>query len=162
MGRIVYFIIAFAFWLLLTFSVDWQHLVTGAVVCGVTAVVFGKISIARPRKLFQPQRYFWMVLYVFVLLWECLKANLDVAYRVLHPAMPIRPGIVKARTSLKTDVGKTFLANSITMTPGTLTVDMTGEGELFIHWINVKENFTGRGKEMIVKRFERILKRVFE
>lgn len=162
MSRIAYFIITFAFWLLLTFSLDWEHLVTGVVVCGLTAIVFGKISISRPRKLFQPQRYFWMVIYAFFLLWECVKANFDVAYRVLHPAMPIRPGIVKARTSLKTDVARTCLANSITMTPGTLTVDMNADGELYIHWINVKDDSAGHAKQMIVKRFERILKRVFE
>jgi len=162
MSRIVYFIIAYAFWLLLTLSVDWQHLVTGAVVCGLTTMIFGKISISRARKLFQPQRYFWMVLYVLVLLWECLKANFDVAYRVLHPAMPIRPGIVKARSSLKTDVARTCLANSITMTPGTLTVDMNGEGDLYIHWINVKDDDAQHATQMIVKRFERILTRVFE
>lgn len=162
MARIAYFIVTFGFWLLLTLSLGWQHLVTGVVVCGLTAIVFGKISISRPRKLFQPQRYFWMIVYVVFLLWECLKANFDVAYRVLHPAMPIRPGIVKVRTSLKTDVARTCLANSITMTPGTLTVDMNEDGELYIHWINVKDDNVGRAREMIVKRFERILKRVFE
>ena len=162
MARIVYFISTFGFWLLLTLSLDWQHLVIGAAVCGVTAMIFGKISISCPRKLFQPQRYFWMIVYVVFLLWECLKANFDVAYRVLHPAMPIRPGIVKARTSLKTDVARTCLANSITMTPGTLTVDINGEGWLYIHWINVKDDNAGHAREMIVKRFERILKRVFE
>jgi multicomponent Na+:H+ antiporter subunit E len=162
MSRIVYFIIAYAFWLLLTFSLDWQHLVAGAAVSGLTAVIFGRISIVRGSKLFQPQRYLWMAVYIVVLLWECLKANFDVAYRVLHPAMPIRPGIVRVRTSLKTDVARTCLANSITMTPGTLTVDMKGNGDLFIHWINVKEDGSGRGREGIAKRFERILRRVFE
>jgi multicomponent Na+:H+ antiporter subunit E len=66
------------------------------------------------------------------------------------------------RTSLKTDVAKTCLANSITMTPGTLTVDMNGEGELYIHWINVRDERVERATEIIVERFERILKRVFE
>lgn len=162
MARIVYFIIAYAFWLLLTLSLNWQHLVIGAAVCGLTAMIFGKISISRPRKLLQPRRYFWMVIYILLLLWQCLKANFDVAYRVLHPAMPIRPGIVKAQTSLKTDVAKTCLANSITMTPGTLTVDMDGDGELYIHWINIKDDSAGLAKQKIVERFERILKRVFE
>jgi multicomponent Na+:H+ antiporter subunit E len=162
MSRIAYFVIAYALWLLLTLSGDWQHLAIGAVACGLVAAVFGKISIARPRKLFQPQRYFWMVVYIVVLLWECFKANFDVAYRVLHPAMPIRPGIVKARTSLQTDVARTCLANSITMTPGTLTVDLNGEGEIYIHWINVKDGNSGSAAQRIVERFETILKRVFE
>ncbi len=162
MSRAVYFIVALVFWLLLSFSLDWEHLLSGVVVCGLTAMIFGKMSFTQGRKLLQPPRYFWMVVYIVVLLWECIKANFDVAYRVLHPAMPIRPGIIKARTSLKTEVARTCLANSITMTPGTLTVDMNGDGELFIHWINVKGDSVEGATEMIVRRFERILKRVFE
>ncbi len=162
MPQIAFFVMAYILWLLLTFSLDWQHLVAGVVVCGLTAAVFGKVSIVSPRKLFHPQRYWWMLVYAIVLVWECVKANFDVAYRVLHPAMPIRPGIVKVRTSLKTDIAKTCLANSITMTPGTLTVDMNGEGDLYIHWINIREDRPEHSKEIIVKRFERILRKVFE
>ena len=162
MTRIAYFIVAYAFWLLLTLSLQWESLMIGGVVCALTATVFGRIAIAVPGKLFQPQRCFWLVIYAGVLLWECVKANFDVAYRVLHPAMPIRPGIVKVPTSLKTEVARTCLANSITMTPGTLTVDMNGEGDLYIHWINVKDDRSGHAAEKIVERFERILKRVFE
>ena len=162
MTRIAYFIVAYAFWLLLTLSLHWDSLMIGGVVCALTAVMFGRMAIAVPGKLFQPHRYFWLVIYVGVLLWECVKANFDVAYRVLHPAMPIRPGIVKVPTSLKTEVARTCLANSITMTPGTLTVDMNGEGDLYIHWINVKDDRAGHAAEKIVERFERILKRVFE
>lgn len=162
MPQIVFFFMTYILWLLLTFSPDWQHLVAGVVVCGLTATLFGKVSIVSPCKLFHPQRYWWMLVYAVVLVWECVKANFDVAYRVLHPAMPIRPGIVKVPTSLKTDVARTCLANSITMTPGTLTVDMNGEGDLYIHWINVKDDRAGHAAEKIVERFEKILKRVFE
>jgi multicomponent Na+:H+ antiporter subunit E len=161
-AKIVYSIIAFAFWLLLTLSLDREHLVVGVVVCVLTALLFGRIAITQTRKLLQPQRYFWMVFYCFVLIWECIKANFDVAYRVLHPSMPIHPGIVKTRTSLKTDIGRTCLANSITMTPGTLSVDITDEGYLYIHWINVKTQDVEEASQKIVVVFEKILKRIFE
>ncbi len=65
------------------------------------------------------------------------KANLDVAYRVITGK--IRPGIVKIDPNLKTDFGVTFLANSITLTPGTLTVDVSEDNVLYVHWINVPE-----------------------
>ena len=162
MSRIVYFITAYVFWLLLTLPVDREHLIGGVFASGVAAMVFGKTHVTHGRKFLQPHRYFWALVYVFVLFWECVKANLDVAYRVLHPAMPIRPGIIKTRTSLKTDLAKTCLANSITMTPGTISVDMNGEGELFIHWINVKDEDEDRAKEIIFGKFERILRRIFE
>ncbi len=162
MAKIIYFFIAFAFWLLLTLSVDWEHLIVGAVVCILTVLIWGRVAITQTRKLLHPQRYFWMGIYIFVLVWECLKANFDVAYRVLHPAMPIRPGIVKTRTSLKTDIARTCLANSITMTPGTLSVDLNDTGELYIHWINVKAGGGEGGAQVIVNRFEWILRKVFE
>jgi multicomponent Na+:H+ antiporter subunit E len=66
------------------------------------------------------------------------KANFDVAYRVITGK--IRPGIVKISPDLKTDLGITMLANSITLTPGTLTVDIDEDkNDLYIHWINVKD-----------------------
>lgn len=162
MAKIVYFLIAFAFWLLLTLSVDWEHLIIGVAASVLAAAILGRIAVTQTQKLLQPQRYLWMVIYVLVLVWECLKANFDVAYRVLHPAMPIHPGIVKTRTSLKTDVARTCLANSITMTPGTLSVDLTDAGDLYIHWINVKQGEAREGAQAIVDRFERILRKVFE
>jgi multicomponent Na+:H+ antiporter subunit E len=66
------------------------------------------------------------------------KANIDVAYRVITGK--INPGIVKISPNLKTDLGITMLANSITLTPGTLSVDIDEEkNDLYIHWINVKK-----------------------
>ena len=86
---------------------------------------------------------------------------MDVAYRVLHPKMPIKPGIVKVKTKLKTDIAKTFLANSITMTPGTLSVDIKDEF-LYIHWIYVRDEGMEKATEIIVDKFEKHLKRIFE
>jgi len=66
------------------------------------------------------------------------KANFDVAYRVITGK--INPGIVKIHPDLKTDLGITMLANSITLTPGTLSVDIDEKNkDLYIHWINVDE-----------------------
>jgi len=89
-----------------------------------------------------------------------IKANFDVAYRVLHPRMPIKPGIVLIKTKLASDSGKLALANSITLTPGTLTMDVRGDN-LLIHWINVKSEDTEEATEIIGGRFERFLRRVF-
>ena len=72
------------------------------------------------------------------------KANIDVAYRVITGK--INPGIVKITPKLTTDLGITLLANSITLTPGTLTVDIDeNSNDLYIHWINVKENTVKNG-----------------
>jgi multicomponent Na+:H+ antiporter subunit E len=77
--------------------------------------------------------------------------------------LPIRPGIVKVRTTLKSDTALTFLANSITLTPGTFCVDIKPEdGILYIHWINVESEDTEKATQLIVNKFEGVLKRIFE
>ncbi len=105
----------------------------------------------------------WFIYYVLVFIWECLKANIDGAYRVAHPDLPINPGIVKIKTGLTSNIGLTFLANSLTLTPGTMTVDIDREkGILYVHWIDVKSQDVSKATELIAHKFERILKRIFK
>ena len=66
------------------------------------------------------------IVYIVVLFKEIVIANIDVAYRVIHPNMPIKPGIVLIKTGLKQDIAKMILANSITLTPGTYMSIKTG------------------------------------
>lgn len=109
-------------------------------------------------------RYLWFGYYVLLFSWECFKANIDVAFRVLHPDLPIRPGTIRVKTSLKTDTGLTFLANSITLTPGTTSVDIDKEnGIIYVHWIYVKDGYDVNSMRLrVVERFETVLKRIFE
>ena len=76
--------------------------------------------------------------------------------------MPINPGIVKVKTRLKTESGIAALANSITLTPGTLTVDVTDDGFLYVHWINVKAEDIEGATELIARKFEFFLEKIFE
>jgi len=162
-SRIALFILANIVWALLNWVPDWQHIVIGVFVSGMAAWITGDLFPARFGHLFDARRYFWSLYFIPVFLWECVKANLDVAYRVIHPSLPIRPGIVKVKTRLKTDVALTFLANAITLTPGTMTVDIDKErGVLYIHWINVKETDIEAATKAIVTKFERIIKRICE
>lgn len=162
--RIALFITAFVTWCLLNWPPDGQHLAAGAAVAVLAAALTGHLFPARSHLLRQPQRYvYFFAYYLPVLIWECAKANFDVAYRVLHPELPIHPGIVAVRTQLKSDTGLTFLANSITLTPGTMTVDLDRDaGLLYIHWLDVKSADLEEATQQIVRRFERILARIFE
>ncbi len=163
-SRIVLFVVGFFIWCLLSWVPDWQHLLVGVFVAALGAFLTGDFFIRRPHILRHPMRYFYFIFYYLpVFLWECFKANIDVAYRVLHPKLPINPGIVKVKTNLKSDTALTFLANSITLTPGTLSVDIdTDNGVLYIHWINVKAKDVERATEIIAERFEKILKKIFD
>ncbi len=71
------------------------------------------------------------------LLWQIVLANIDLAIRTLHPKMPINPMLINFKNNLKTDLGMVILANSITLTPGTVTIDVN-ENNFFIHVISEK------------------------
>ena len=73
-------------------------------------------------------------LYGLWLLWAIFKANIDVALRVLNPRLPISPTLVQVQTSQKSDLGRVIYANSITLTPGTVSVE-TGDGTIMVHAI---------------------------
>jgi multicomponent Na+:H+ antiporter subunit E len=162
-SKIVLFIIGFLVWALLTWPLDFQHLIVGLMVAAFVAFITGDLFSRRPHHFGHITRYIWFCYYVPMFLWECLKANIDVALRVLNPRLPINPGIVKVTTTLKSDTGLTFLANSITLTPGTLCVDIDAEkGILYIHWIDVKTQDTDKATKLIVHNFEKILKKIFE
>jgi multicomponent Na+:H+ antiporter subunit E len=154
------FVLLFGFWLLLSYTLDPGHVIAGAL---ATALVLILMAGRGPRRewLLNPVRVFWLLVYIPFFVYYCIRANLDVAYRVLHPDMPIRPGIVKVHTILTTDLAKSFLANSITLTPGTLTVDIQGQ-DLYVHWIYVRTDDAGEQTREIVQRFEGFLKRIFE
>ena len=161
MRYVVYFIIGFGLWLLLTLSVNLDHLIAGAIVVAITAILFGGYFTKQPVKFLQIHRLIWIIIYIPVFIWYMLRANIDVAYRALHPQRPIKPGIVKIKTSLKTDIAKVFLANSITLTPGTMTCEIDEE-YLYIHWIWVQEESMDKASNIIARPFEKYLRRIFE
>lgn len=167
MRRLIYFVLAFVIWILLTWpfvdgKIDLQVVVAGLIASIIVALLFHEILPKEHHVFISPVRIFWFLVYVPVFFYYVMIANLDVVYRALHPKMPIKPGIVKIKTTLKTESGITALANSITLTPGTLTVDLTDDGFLYIHWINVKSDDIEQATKFIAQRFEWFLKRIFE
>lgn len=163
-SMVVMFAVAFIVWLLLTWPPGLPDVAAGVPVAALVAYLTGDLFVQRPHLAGQGRRYVYLVVhYIPVLAWECLKANIDVALRVLNPALPIRPAIVKAPVTLKSDTGLTFLANSITLTPGTLTVDVDKEGgQVYVHCIALSEEDQETLTRRIAGRFEPILKRIFE
>lgn len=115
-----------------------QELRVGLIVAAIVGLVARQyFASARRRAAADPRRWLRAVAYVlgpfFV---EMAKANLDVAYRVLTGR--IRPGIVRVKTGMQTDMGALLTANSITLTPGTLTVNIAEDtNDLYVHMINV-------------------------
>ncbi len=169
MRKIILFIFSFFIWFLLTWpynfrtnKMDWQFFIAGLVVSLLAVIIMGEVFITHKHKHFFLYRFFWFVLYIPILFYYMVIANLDVLYRVIHPKMPINPGILKVKTRLETDTARTTLANSITLTPGTLTVDILENGILYIHCINIKKKNSEEFIKGVVTQFEDILYKIYE
>lgn len=163
-SKVMLSVLWFVIWMLLSWPPTVTNALSGIAVAAFVTFMTSDMFEGRANPLRKPSRYLWFVWYAVVFLWECFKANLDVAYRVIHPDLPIRPGTLRIKTSLKSDVGLTFLANSITLTPGTTTVDIDKErGFIYVHKIYIKDvSAATSGNLPIVDKFEKILRRVFE
>jgi multicomponent Na+:H+ antiporter subunit E len=157
---LVSFAIAFVFWILLNNSFDPLLLGIGAGLSLILSLIFcSQCDIFSELKL-TPQAFFFTIVYLFVFLFELIKSNLDVARRVITPSLPINPGIVEVKTKLKSRMGRMILANSITLTPGTLTIDIK-EDTLYIHWIDVETQDINKATQKIVRKFEKYLEKIY-
>ncbi len=116
-----------------------EELIVGAVFAVIVAAITRKIFFKTNLRMLNPVRWFLFLIYlVGPFFWGMARANIDVAWRVITGR--INPGIVRISPGLKTDLGITMLANSITLTPGTLSVDIDEKtNDLYVHWIGVKK-----------------------
>lgn len=154
------FVLLFLIWAMLTGSLETMNIVVGLVLAAVFAVIFGKNSLVFGKLRFTPKMFYYTFLYLINFSWELIKSNVNVALLVINPSLPINPGIVKIKTKLKSPMGRMILANSITLTPGTLTIDMKGD-TLYIHWINVKTLDPEKASREIIGKFEKYLEVIY-
>ena len=134
------FIILMVFWICLSGQFDIFHLSLGGISCALVSRISGNLLFREKRI---RSAYPWEILrflkYLPWLLYQIVLANIHVAYLVLHPKMLslIDPHIIRFKVKLKTDTGLTTFGNSITLTPGTITV-LVHEGSFYVHAINQK------------------------
>ena len=169
MNRVVLFILLFLFWCLLTWTANplgpayLQDIGIGLVVVTLVTWITGKaVGSHHLIPWLQPSRYAWGLVYLVVLAGYVVTANVDVAYRGLHPRLPIRPGIVRVKTRLRRPAARTMLGNSITLCPGTMTVDIWQDGTMMVHWINVTSFDEQEATQKIIGRFEWFLAKIFQ
>jgi len=152
-------LVMFVIWVLMA-GIDTNELILGAFVCITLSYVLTNYMNIE-FDLFQiPKIIIFLITYIPTLFIELVKANIDVAKRVLNPSLPINPGVVKVPTEVKNEYGKLILANSITLTPGTISLDADEEG-VFVHWIDVKGELPEDYQKHISLKFEAILRRTF-
>ena len=162
------FVVCYAFWILLTWSFAAQELIVGAVVSLLVALFAARFFIhanagwlCRPGKFFSGL-LFWICIFPI----ELIKANFSMAKICFGNCKAVNPGIVKVPTAMKSDYGLAAVANSITLTPGTITMetaeDAEGQNWLYVHWINVEETEPEKAGEAIKGTLEKGLRRVWE
>lgn len=162
-SRIIVFVFALVVWIALTDIKSYEEVLAGIVLAFLISLLAGQFLVTTEKSQHPVRRISFFILYIFRFFWEMIKANFEVAYLVIHPNLPIRPGIVKIKTKLKKDSAITVLSNSITLTPGTLTVDVNKEKqEMYIHCIKVKAESVEEATKQISYKFEKILTEVFE
>jgi multicomponent Na+:H+ antiporter subunit E len=149
------FVILFAAWVILSGHFDALHLGFGAVCAALVAAVSYDLLLpaTSPHPTLRTLGRF--AGYIPWILWEVFLANLHVAHLVLRPSA-MRPQIVRFRTSLTSDLARVTLGNSITLTPGTVTVDIDGD-EFCVHALSDKSAEDLRSGDM-----ERRVARLFD
>lgn len=149
-------------WVLMSGSLEWAELLSGAVVALLIVAMRSAKSTGLSAHLatqstvkISPAALVSLLLYLATFISALLRANLDMARRVLTPSLPIDPTFVEVETKLKSQVARMLLANSITLTPGTLSVDLSGE-RILVHWIDAAGHSSlTQATEDIAASFER-------
>ena len=139
------FCLCFLFWILLTWKFTAQEMIAGAVVSLAAALFTSRFFIHE--------------------MGEVIKANLDMARRCFGGCKDVNPGIVKVPVGLKGDYAEAMLANSITLTPGTITMDIAeqdGQDYYYIHWIDVTETDREKAGNVIKGRLENGIRRIWQ
>lgn len=126
MAKFATFLVMLAFWIVLSGKFDAFHLVLGVISSLIVALSSHSLLFFGGELRSWIRGTLGLVLYLPGLFWEIILATLHVAYVVMHPRMYelIDPQIIRFRTNLKKPISKVALAQSITLTPGTITVDV--------------------------------------
>nr|VFJ53396.1 MAG: multicomponent Na+:H+ antiporter subunit E [Candidatus Kentron sp. FM]VFJ55409.1 MAG: multicomponent Na+:H+ antiporter subunit E [Candidatus Kentron sp. FM]VFK09833.1 MAG: multicomponent Na+:H+ antiporter subunit E [Candidatus Kentron sp. FM] len=154
---IALFALLFFFWVLLNGTLAIDVLVVGVLAALVISLLFRDNLTLFSEFRATPRAFGAMVRYLVYFFRELLASNIKIAGIVISPSMPIEPAIVKVRTHLKSRMGRLLLANSITLTPGTLSVELKDEW-LYVHWVATESTDIDAATARIVRDFERHLR----
>jgi len=164
---IVTFVLCMAFWVLLTWNFSSGELTAGALVSLAAALFASRFMVHENAFwLLNPAKLFGLIYYVLIVFpVELIKANVDVAKRCFGGCKKVNPGIVKVPVDLESEYGQAMLANSITLTPGTITMEVTeeeGQTYYYIHWIDVTAPSGKEAGDAIKANLEKGVRRVFK
>jgi len=148
-------LVIFSFWVAVSGKLTWPHLLTGFF-ASVFVVYFNRnlLITANERPPVSLKNLFWLSGYLLKLIKDILVANFQVAYLVLHPRMPIVPNMVALKVDIDKVASRVLLGNSITLTPGTLTV-LADEKDFLVHALTI-ESGEALAEWELIKRLEKM------
>ena len=143
----------FFMWMVLTANFEIANIIVGISVSFGVALLYTKMFKREKVSVINPYYFF---IYFLILIKNIIIANLKISKRILSKDMKLAPAIVGVKTELKSDWKKLLLANSITLTPETLTLDIKDD----ILYIHVMECRNIAEKEYITREFENIIAKI--
>lgn len=147
-------------WLLFTWSVALESLALGVVFSFIVALITFRLFIEEDeaaRRSHLPRLDF-LVVYLVVLVFTMYVASFRVLWNILRGR--INPGVVHFRTRLRSDIARVALSNSITLTPGTISL-LIDDDHLIVHWLDARTTHSRYAADLIAGRFESLLKRIW-
>ena len=149
------YIIFFLIWIIFNGQFTWEIAAFGAVIAGFMYLFICKFMDYKPRTdILIAKKLFLVLQYVFVLIKEIIKANFQVIRMIMSSRYVLEPAVVRFKTNLKSTPARILLANSITLTPGTITVTLN-EDEYVVHCLD-KELAEGMNSSVFVSLLERL------
>jgi len=134
--------------------------ITGALIAAALAYMFARrFAIWRGIR-FSPTRLYHFIIYTGVFVVELVRANINMMRYVYAPRLSVEPGVVKVKTNLKSPIGRLALANSISLTPGSLVLDI-GKDELLVHCLDMRAIDPKKVTETVSGPFEAHLEKAF-
>ncbi|WGI17504.1 Na+/H+ antiporter subunit E [Methanonatronarchaeum sp. AMET-Sl] len=155
-GFLITFLALMGFWLLLSGYYDLAHISMGVVASLLIAYITHDLFLRRSGLDGLHIEVFRFSRYIFWHLTEIIKANINVAKIVLNPNLPISPTFVKHSPDLEKGMAITVFGNSITLTPGTLTVNVDEDNDIYIHCLT-----SDHYQEMVESGMEERVKHIF-
>ncbi len=160
------YLLLFCTWLLLVGRLDLPAIALGLLGIVLATLLFGQMFLPGVSSHSVPDllaRAAALARLVPVFLWEAARAAVKLAYMALQPKLRFQPGIVRVPTTLENPAAITLLANLITLSPGTLTLDFDfDERCYYIHCIDVRRLAGKAGRRDLIVRYEAPLRRIFE
>lgn len=147
-------------WILFTGSFDITSLVLGASFSLIVAVLTYDSFIAESEAAWKSlvPRLHWGIAYLFILLYRLYLSSFQVFFSMI--TRRYNPRVVHFRTRLRSEIARSAVATSITMTPGTMTLELD-EDHLVVHWLDAKTTHSRYAGELVKGGFEGVLRRIW-